>query len=161
MNSSDAVRRTRAGGRLREHGFARAVVGAYLCASVLACAAASGRTAATSLEGVEWRLVELNGTATAPSDSVHAPSLRFQIDSGRVVGSGGCNRLSGTFVHNGPSLAFGPLLTTKMACAEESANRTEQAFLSALQSVDHYEIVSDTLALLHAGARVGRLVPRG
>jgi len=130
------------------------IAGVFVCV----CTSARGGTEAGTLERADWRLVELNGHPAAGADLARRPWVRLDTDSGRVVGSAGCNRLSGTFVRTGSSLKFGPLLTTKMACAEEALNRQEQEFLSALQSADKYETVADTLTLLRVSSRIARFV---
>jgi heat shock protein HslJ len=88
----------------------------------------------------DWRLVSLGSEAAHPTDAARRPWLRFQTDSGRVVGSGGCNRLSGPFTIDGSSLRFGAIISTKMACADQALNRQEQALFTALASTDRYEI---------------------
>ena len=61
-------------------------------------------------------LADLAGDVRA--DDASAPFLVFD-EGGRVSGSGGCNRLAGTYTASGEQLAFGPLATTRMACLPE------------------------------------------
>jgi heat shock protein HslJ len=131
---------------------------ALVCGLVCACATSRGGTEGGVLAGSEWRLVELNGQPAVGADLAGRPWLRLNVDSGRVEGSGGCNRLSGTMDRSGSSLTFGPLLTTKMACADAAVNRQEQEFLKALQATNRFEASADTLTLLRGSDRVARLV---
>lgn len=130
------------------------IAGVFVCV----CTSARGGTEAGTLERTDWRLVELNGHQAVGADLARRPWLRLDVDSGRVVGSAGCNRLSGTFVRDRSSLKFGPLLTTKMACADDALNRQEQELLAALQTADKYETVADTLTLRRASDRIARFV---
>ena len=95
-------------------------------AVLVACA--TSRTSATlPLDGTYW-LTELNGkpaVTTGGSDQAH---LRFVRDSALVSGGTGCNRLSGTFRHDGTALHFPPLATTQMAC--DPALMDQDAWLS-------------------------------
>jgi putative lipoprotein len=145
---------------LDAHMLSRVRRGAAIIAGVFACVCTSARggTEAGTSERTDWRLVELNGHPATGADLARRPWVRLEGDSGRVEGSGGCNRLSGTFTRTGSSLKFGPLLTTKMACADAALNSQEQEFLSALQAADTYETVADTLTLMRASNRIARFV---
>jgi heat shock protein HslJ len=126
-------------------------------ASTLACASI-GRSSARALESREWRLVELRGQPAVPSTGMRQAHLRFSADSMRVSGSGGCNRIAGSYTRDGDRLAFGPILSTRMACADARLNRQETDFLATLQATNRYEISGDTLVLAHDGERLARLV---
>ena len=79
-----------------------------------ACASTRGSSAQQQLAGKDWRLIELSGRAAAPSEQTRRPSLRFAIDSGRVSGSGGCNRMSGPVTIEGDRMQFGAIAATKI-----------------------------------------------
>ncbi|HBT97434.1 MAG TPA: hypothetical protein DEB25_07290 [Desulfobulbaceae bacterium] len=57
--------------------------------------------------------------------------LEFSADN-RVWGSGGCNRLTGTYHFDSGQLHFSRMISTKMACIDM---RTENALLAALSTV--------------------------
>ena len=59
-----------------------------------------------------------------------------------MTGSGGCNDFNGTYTSDGSKLTFGPLSSTKKACPD-AVNTVEQAYLTALQATQTYEITSD------------------
>lgn len=105
-----------------------------------------------------WRLAELDGRAALPDDAARRPWIRFAPDSGRVSGHLGCNRGTGTFTVDGSSLKFGPIATTRMACAEDALNRQETALGAALQATEAFEMRGDTLVLLAGSRPVARFV---
>lgn len=83
------------------------------------------------LTGRTWALVRL-GDDVVPGDlpARSRPRLTFDGD-GQVYGTGGVNRLRGTYALDGAGLRFGPLATTMMAGVAEHMAR-EAAFLAFL-----------------------------
>lgn len=113
---------------------------AFLLALLAAISAAvPGHAQMPPLAGTEWGL-----------DAAGAPDrfIRFGSD-GRVSGSAGCNRFTGSYEHEGARLSFGPLATTRMMCAPD-VMEAEEAFLSALSRVEGIAAL-DPLALELAG----------
>ena len=95
-------------------------------------------SAAADLAETSWTLVSLGGAPVAEGSGA-----RLAFDSaGNVSGSTGCNSVSGTYALDGPSLTFGPLATTRMAC-EEALMAQETAVLEALAAVEGWEIDAD------------------
>lgn len=138
----------------------RPVLLALVAALALAACSTVGRTAdARSLDG-EWRLVELRGQPVPPLDPEAQPFLRFERDSSRVTGNTGCNLLSGPFSRAGTELGFGPVITTKRACLDESRNQREAELLGALQATRGFTVERDTLTLTGGAGRLARLVRR-
>lgn len=91
-----------------------------------------------------WKLVSLNGTPvkTYTRDAY----ITLKKDDGRVIGSGGCNRISGTYTLTDPDrIEFSALATTEMACAE--GMDVEQQFVAAMAQVGFYLINGDILIL--------------
>lgn len=120
-----------------------------MLAAVVACATPASRSASIPLERTHWRLMDVKGEpAVAEAEGAREAYLQFGPDRGRVVGSTGCNRLSGSFTRDGAELRFGPAATTRMACLNPQAVTQEQAFLSALRSTQRHEISGDTLSLI-------------
>ena len=110
---------------------------------------------AAALEGTEWRLVDIGGQpAPAGADSTRHPGFTLVADGRKVQGSAGCNRMVGTYTLDGETLKFGPLATTRMACA---AMETETAFLKALEVTSRYEVSGSSLTLYGADTAVARL----
>jgi uncharacterized membrane protein len=73
------------------------------------------------------------------------PILEFNLNENRVVGSTGCNRISGKFETRGNRITIGQLATTRMACPNMAF---EQEFLSAVTGeAFHYAIDAGRLTL--------------
>jgi heat shock protein HslJ len=126
--------------------------------AVLGACASRGGGATSPLERTYWRVVEIGGQPAAGSGGPREPHLQFEADGRRVVGSTGCNGLTGQFTHDGPTLRFGPTATTRMACVDPSVNEQEQRFLAALRDTERHQISGDTLTLLGPGGTLARLV---
>jgi heat shock protein HslJ len=126
-------------------------------ATIIACASQSKGSPGRALEGTYWRLTEIRGQPVIPVTGPRELHLIFSGDSGRVSGSAGCNRFSGTYTLTG-RLQFGPLMSTKMACAEDRLNRQETDFLGVLQAASRHEITGDTLTLGSAEEKLARFV---
>ena len=106
-----------------------------------ATAAVSDTTGAVSdptslLTGDEWSVTRLESSETTGRQR---PTLLFGAD-GALTGHGGCNRFRGTFEVTGESVAIGPVMATRMACAEEAANAQETRFFALLEQVTGYRI---------------------
>jgi heat shock protein HslJ len=111
-----------------------------------------GGAASATLENTSWRLTSLGNT------SVSAPSPQreayFILDPAnhRVSGSGGCNRLMGSYELNGELLKFGQMAGTMMACPE--GMDTEQVFLKSLAQVTRWKITGLSLEFFDSGGKV-------
>jgi heat shock protein HslJ len=66
-----------------------------------------------------------------------------------VTGSGGCNRLTGSYDLNGDHVSFSKVASTRMACL--GGMETAEAFLEALGIVSRWMIVGQQLELFDAG----------
>ncbi len=102
------------------------------------------------LEDTEWTLVKLDGKAViaAPKPAY----LLLNSASHRVSGSGGCNRLVGSYELAGSRLKFGQMASTRMACAQ--GMETEQALQQALGEVSTWKITSGRLELFDSGGKL-------
>jgi heat shock protein HslJ len=109
-----------------------------------------------TLAYTEWTLVELDGRPVETGGDGPPPSLVLDLEESRVSGSGGINRLIGTFVLSEDELRFGPLATTLMA-GPEDAMRRERELVAALERVTSYELDDRTLTLLARDDPVVRL----
>ncbi|RZL65228.1 MAG: META domain-containing protein [Variovorax sp.] len=131
----------------------RAVPAALLTAALTACG--SGISLDEPIEGPVWRLTQLGAGQPLPpgGDLQRDPQVQFD-SSGRVSGSGGCNRVSGSFTRSGSELRIGQLAATRMACADPARGATESEFFVALQTTASYRLQGPgRLALLDAGGR--------
>jgi heat shock protein HslJ len=127
-------------------------------ATTVGCASLRGGGDAQRLAGADWRLSELSGRVAIPTEVSRRPWLRFATDSGRVTGSGGCNRLTGPFTTDRTAIRFGAIVSTKMACADQALTRQEQDFFSVLNSANRFDVEGDTLLLLRGDDVVARFV---
>lgn len=133
----------------------RAPLALPVFATVILSAALSGCGSGISLdepiEGPVWRLVQLGGEPVAPGGEAQ---VQFDRNSGRVSGSGGCNRVSGSFTRSGITLRIGQLASTRMACTDPVRGANEAQFISALQTTASYRLAGPgQLALLDASGR--------
>ena len=83
-----------------------------------------------SIEGIEWV----------------SESASLRLESGRVSGSGGINRLTGEYQLDGSSLTFGTVATTRMAGSPEQM-KAEQRFLADLARITSWRVDDGTLTL--------------
>ena len=111
----------------------------------------------TPLAGTSWLLVELNGQPLAPGGD--PLTLQFAVDEQRVSGYGGCNEFSGPYTQNGASLRFGPLLSTRRACADPALNAQETAYFEALESTTRHSVEGGQLVLYRGNQVVARFEP--
>jgi uncharacterized lipoprotein YbaY/heat shock protein HslJ/uncharacterized lipoprotein NlpE involved in copper resistance len=112
---------------------------------------ASDATAGLTI--TRWRPVRIIGDRSVVVDGLQSePWIVLDPQSKRVTGSGGCNRISGSF-EAGPrdALRFGRVTSTMMACA---GMETERAFLRALADTRRYRVAARTLELLDARGRL-------
>jgi heat shock protein HslJ len=107
--------------------------------------AASGASA-PFLEDTYWKLTRLGDTAvTMASKQQEEPHFILNSQLRRVIGSGGCNRITGSYDLNGRRLVFSQMAGTMMACL--AGMETETAFLRALNRVATWKITEQKLEL--------------
>jgi heat shock protein HslJ len=109
------------------------------------------------LAGTRWTLAELNGQAPVPGLGAATPTLEFAAGEARASGNGGCNQFSGPYTQDGAALRFGPLVSTRRACADEAANRQETAYLRALESTTRFTATAEMLVLYAGDQAVAQL----
>jgi heat shock protein HslJ len=100
------------------------------------------------LQGTTWTLdgIESGDTASSVPAGTTVPTLTIAED-GVVTLHTGCNGGRGTATVSGSTIAFGPVMTTKMACAEESGRQTEAAVLAVLDGDVEWSITEKSLTL--------------
>ena len=121
-------------------------------------AVAPGSTHAASpaptITGSEWRCTRL-GAVTPPADCV--PTFMLGAD-GKASGFAGVNRWFGTCTANGASLAFGPLVSTRMA-GPPARMELEQQYLRVMATVTQWSIADGTLRLSDGTSVVAEFEP--
>jgi heat shock protein HslJ len=125
-----------------------------LLASVLA-GCGSGISLDEPIEGPIWQLEQLGSELIEPSsDPRRNAQIQFERNSGRVSGTGGCNRVTGTYERSGSTLRLRQLGSTRMACPSEAVNINETQFFAALQATASYRLQGGSkLSLLDATGR--------
>jgi heat shock protein HslJ len=100
------------------------------------------------LDDTQWQLTSwanaggktqpVPATPGAPSGAGGEPiTLNFSTQGGqrKTNGFSGCNRFTGTYDLSGGRLSFGPLASTRMACAPGPGSTLEQPFLQGLADI--------------------------
>ena len=88
-----------------------------------------------TLGGATWLLEDLTGRGVIDNSHV---TLEFKAD-GKVTGSGGCNRYSGSATLKGSAITFTPMASTMMACAPALMDQ-EMRYFAALTKADSISI---------------------
>jgi putative lipoprotein len=114
--------------------------------------AASSSETTVSLENTYWKLTRLGDDTVTVASKQPEPHLILNSGTGRATGSGGCNRMSGSYQLSGDRLSLGQMVSTMMACVE--GMETEQAFLKALGQVNGWSITGRQLELEDAAGQV-------
>jgi len=95
------------------------------------------------LTGKVWALAELMGKPPMAGTGI---SAEFTAD-GKVAGSAGCNRYSGTYTISGSNITFSsPMAMTMMMC-EQAVMDQESAYMQALGEAKTFAIQGDQLTL--------------
>jgi heat shock protein HslJ len=108
------------------------------------------------IEGHVWRATALGDHALDPATPSQAvPTVSFDAATGRFNGSGGCNRMSGSYTRSVGKILLSQLAATRMACAEPGRSATESQFFAALQTTAGYRLTGPgQLTLIDATGRV-------
>lgn len=115
--------------------------------------------AVAQLRDMYWRLTRLEGQPVMVGKGRAEPHLVLHSDGERLTGSGGCNRLQGSYELQDDRLVFGRIGVTRMYCPE--VQDQEQAFLTALERVAGWRLDGQHLELLdEEGAVLLRLEER-
>ncbi len=117
------------------------VVAATLMLLIAGCTAAVRPTA--SIVGPVWVATDIAGAAAGSAAPI---TLQLGTD-GRASGRGGCNGYGGSYTLAGDALGFGPLMSTKMACAP-AVMKQEQRYFEMLEQVARYAVADDGALLL-------------
>ena len=107
------------------------------------------------LRGTYWKLVRLGETPVQAAEKQREPHLIFAESEPRVYGSGGCNRVTGSFELDADKLRLGPMAGTKRACLDSMEQ--ERRFLQSIEKVERYRISGSHLEMLDAaGTAIAR-----
>lgn len=89
-----------------------------------------------------WKLIQLNGK-TIENDKI---TIRFNINGKNCGGMGICNKYSGAFTVMDDLITFGPIVSTKMACFNNSASESEY-FNTLSEGKFTFDVADQTLNL--------------
>lgn len=112
----------------------------------------SGRFVNSPLRNTYWKLTYLSDIPAQRAERQREAHLIFADNDMRVFGSGGCNRISGSFELNGDRLRLGRMAGTMMACRDGMGQ--EQRFLQSLTKVERYRVSGGHLELLDSSGAV-------
>lgn len=99
---------------------------------------------------VIWVPLEIDGV---PVPEGAGPALTVHFD-GKVEGTTGCNRFTGTAEMDAGTLILGPLAVTEMACMEPEKMEREAALLKALGEVRGFVVSPKGMWLLREDGSV-------
>lgn len=111
--------------------------------------AATTAASAPTLDGSNWIVSHINGTATIED---HEPTITFA--EGKASGSATCNRFAGGYTQNDAALSFTQTAVTQMMCADDLWMAQEAAFLTALASVATVRASDTVVELLDADRQI-------
>lgn len=106
-------------------------------------AAAATPSPTSALAGYHWRLDSARDARGQRIDALLVrPQTPLQLDfaDGRVVVSNACNRISGAVRSDGGTLRVGPLISTKMACADPAVMALDAAITKRLEGTPTFAI---------------------
>lgn len=115
------------------------------------------------LTAMKWQLVSIaqkgQSAKTALNAGPQASRFNFSFKDGRLSIRGGCNNLGGMYkLGDGNRITMGPMMGTKMACAENLMN-ADNEILSYISGITDYSINGRALTLTTAFQQ--RLVFKG
>jgi heat shock protein HslJ len=82
------------------------------------------------LDGTRWQVVAINGRPTPRTGN-----FSMEFTSGRMSATFGCNGLGASYTQTGATLDAGPVIGTKMACADMSWERDGGKVLDPVMTV--------------------------
>jgi heat shock protein HslJ len=114
------------------------------------------------LAGTAWQVTGFNNGRQAVVSGLGGTELTLAFSTdGRVSGSAGCNRYTGTFRQDAKALSFGPAAATRRMCAEPAGiMEQEQQFLKALETVATARQEADRLELRTAEGAIALTATR-
>jgi heat shock protein HslJ len=103
-----------------------------------------------------WKIINIQERQKQYPSKKTGAFLVFQVDSGRISGFSGCNRLSGNAQFSDGSVNFGMIASTKMGC---DYNEVEQKINAALVGRAAYYVRNNILFMICENGAVLHLRP--
>jgi heat shock protein HslJ len=110
--------------------------------AVPASPSASAAAGPIDLNGTSWRMSDYLSPDGALYTVPSAVTPLAEFKDGMMTGHSGCNTFSTTYAIQGDTITLGPVVSTKMACAEPMAT-VEKAYLDALGVIDKVAILDN------------------
>lgn len=107
--------------------------------------AAQGAVVNKPLKGTTWKLSAIIAKA-ATASPVAGSTVTLGVSGDQLSGKA-CNTFRGQVTIDGSNFKAGPLMSTKMACANPDESAQETAVLAGIEAATSYGIVGDTLTL--------------
>jgi heat shock protein HslJ len=93
-----------------------------------------------------WQVETITGEPVAGPNPL---SLSFGT-AGEVAGNGGCNGFGGNYTMDGSTMTISGLVSTMMACEDQTLMSQESSYFGTLEMVSTYTLEGDALSLLDA-----------
>ncbi len=103
-----------------------------------------GGAATGSIENVEWLVENIGGGGV-----IDGSRVTIEVHDKRVVGRAGCNRYSASAALDGKIMKIGPVIATRMACAQAVMDQ-ETKFMDILQGVMRYRLTENGALIMTA-----------
>jgi heat shock protein HslJ len=111
----------------------------------LVVAACAGSAPPAPPENTYWKLLSLRSVPVEVAERQQEPHFILHPTDKRVSGSGGCNRMTGSYLLAGDRLTFSPLAGTRMACPQ--GMEQEGRYLAALGTVARWRVEGQRMKL--------------
>jgi heat shock protein HslJ len=114
------------------------------------------------LAGTSWNVTAYNNGRQAVTSVLTGTRLTMEFSAdGKVAGSAGCNRFTGSYAFEGRKLAFSGIASTRRMCVQpEGIMEQEQQFLKALETVTDARFEGDRLELRTASDALAAFLER-
>jgi len=135
--------------------FGSALCIALLLASCMKQTAAPPGAHETTIEGIHWYLTAVGASPVSPMADDKQPHMLLDPAQKQATGFAGCNHFFGRYELDGPSLKFGPLGSTRMACRDLETG-LETSVFEALENTLKWKKADEELLLLDGDAVLAR-----
>ena len=105
-------------------------------------------TEPASLEATSWEATGINNGKGGVVSTATTSMSTALFAGGRLSGSGGCNRFTGTYETEGDQISIGPAAATRMLCNEpEGIMDQEQQYFEAMERARTFSLTPEKLEL--------------
>jgi heat shock protein HslJ len=107
--------------------------------------------AENNLANTQWTLVSF-GPPGQETPVIPGSAVTLEFDAaGLTGGTGGCNSFGSEYTVQDNILSFGEIVSTLIACEDESITAQEQQYYEALRSAGRFEVAADRLTIWYGG----------